>query len=292
MLGAADRAASRAVHIARNCAIGAAQQSHSSPRLSPQPGVQFRAAATAPGRRRSSEHSDGAALTLQPHVPCFAATLLPPLPLNLFAGPLRPSSQTSCPPQLAPTALQRRVQSTRTPAPCSIAPAWREPAAGSSIAHSQSLHSACPAAAPSAHPQRNTQEERQPWDTPASSTPWGNPSESARAAAPAAQGPSAAAQKPGKAPSTAVGVATGAGVAGSRVKRNRRADRGPLALYEQRRDEGAYRDDPRQHAALELLQDVYDAFEQRYPKQKRPSGLTMMDNVATSGSRDNWCGSR
>jgi hypothetical protein len=68
--------------------------------------------------------------------------------------------------------------------------------------------------------------------------------------------------------------------------------RGPLAIYTAGVSEGRYRQDPRQEAALRLLQDLYVQLEAKYPRKTRPSNLTLVDNVSTSRSRKSWCDSR
>lgn len=68
-----------------------------------------------------------------------------------------------------------------------------------------------------------------------------------------------------------------------------RAARGPLGLYQAGIAEGRYRHDDRQDSAMRLLQALFVKLEARYPRKKRPSNLTMVDNVATARSKNSWC---
>lgn len=65
--------------------------------------------------------------------------------------------------------------------------------------------------------------------------------------------------------------------------------RGPQADFQAQLDDGTLRSDPRQVAAIGLLQDVYIQLEKLYPRKKKPSNLTMLNNVSTKQSRAAWC---
>lgn len=65
--------------------------------------------------------------------------------------------------------------------------------------------------------------------------------------------------------------------------------RGPQLDFEAQLDAGTFRSDPRQVAAIGLLQDVYAQLEKLYPRMKKPSNLTMVSNMSTKSNRDAWC---
>jgi hypothetical protein len=64
---------------------------------------------------------------------------------------------------------------------------------------------------------------------------------------------------------------------------------GPQQLYHELLDSGSMRTDARQVAAMQLLQDVYVQLVKLYPKRRKPSNLTMVDNISTSSNRTAWC---
>jgi hypothetical protein len=64
---------------------------------------------------------------------------------------------------------------------------------------------------------------------------------------------------------------------------------GPWAKYEASLCDGRIRYDMRQVALMELLQKLYLKLDAAYPVRSKPSNLTMLDNVATRGSRSSWC---
>lgn len=75
--------------------------------------------------------------------------------------------------------------------------------------------------------------------------------------------------------------------AGARIDSS--AKRGPQAVFQAQLESGTLRSDPRQVAAIQLLQNVYTQLEKLYPKKKKPSNLTMVANVSTKSKRSAWC---
>lgn len=65
--------------------------------------------------------------------------------------------------------------------------------------------------------------------------------------------------------------------------------RGPQPHFQAQLDAGTLRSDPRQVAAIGLLQDVYIQLQKLYPRIKKPSNLTMVSNVSTKSNHDAWC---
>lgn len=63
---------------------------------------------------------------------------------------------------------------------------------------------------------------------------------------------------------------------------------GPLRLYQERRRSGLYRKDPRQELTTAMLQQLFEDLRQIYPRPRRPSGLTIVDNVATKQTGSWW----
>jgi predicted ATPase len=67
---------------------------------------------------------------------------------------------------------------------------------------------------------------------------------------------------------------------------------GPVALYRKGREDGLYRKDPGQVRTVRKLQQLYDSLREVHPpKKRRPSGLTVVDNVdaeAQGSSGGGW----
>lgn len=63
---------------------------------------------------------------------------------------------------------------------------------------------------------------------------------------------------------------------------------GPFRMYQDRRASGLYRQDARQKLTAAMLQRLYDDLRAAFPRPKRPSGLTLVDNVAVSQPKASW----
>ena len=66
------------------------------------------------------------------------------------------------------------------------------------------------------------------------------------------------------------------------------SSRGPQPYFQAQIDSGTMRSDPRQVAAMGLLQDVYIQLEKLYPRMKKPSNLTMVSNISKKSNHDAW----